>query len=70
MSARFELLGSDGAARRARLHLAHGAIDTPAFMPVGTYGTVKAMLPAELSALGARSSWAIPFTCGCARASR
>jgi queuine tRNA-ribosyltransferase len=50
----FELLGRDGAARRGRLQLAHGAIDTPAFMPVGTYGTVKAMTPRELVELGAQ----------------
>jgi queuine tRNA-ribosyltransferase len=51
---RFELLARDGAARRGRLELAHGIVETPAFMPVGTYGTVKAMAPAELQALGAR----------------
>jgi queuine tRNA-ribosyltransferase len=50
----FELLGGDGAARRGRLHLAHGPVDTPAFMPVGTYGTVKAMTPRELDELGAQ----------------
>ncbi len=44
----FELLASDGAARRGRLSLAHGTVDTPAFMPVGTYGTVKAMTPRDL----------------------
>jgi len=49
----FELLATDGAARRGRLHLAHGTIETPAFMPVGTYGTVKAMTPEELEGLGA-----------------
>jgi len=54
MSARFDLLATDSRARRARLHLAHGAIDTPAFMPVGTYGTVKAMAPDELDAMGAQ----------------
>jgi queuine tRNA-ribosyltransferase len=54
MSVAFELLGSDGAARRGRLHLAHGAVETPVFMPVGTYGTVKAMLPGELDQLGAQ----------------
>jgi glutathione S-transferase len=43
-----------GRARRARLTLAHGTIETPAFMPVGTYGTVKAMSPAELEAMGAQ----------------
>ncbi|OGA96920.1 MAG: tRNA guanosine(34) transglycosylase Tgt [Betaproteobacteria bacterium RIFCSPLOWO2_12_FULL_66_14] len=49
---KFELLARDGAARRARLTLAHGEVHTPVFMPVGTYGTVKAMSPAELEALG------------------
>jgi queuine tRNA-ribosyltransferase len=52
--ARFELLAQDGAARLGRLHLAHGSVETPVFMPVGTYGTVKAMAPEELEALGAR----------------
>jgi queuine tRNA-ribosyltransferase len=42
---KFELLATDGAARRGRLTLAHGTVDTPAFMPVGTYGTVKGMDP-------------------------
>jgi queuine tRNA-ribosyltransferase len=51
---RFDLLGACDAARRGRLHLAHGVVDTPAFMPVGTYGTVKAMSPAELAELGAQ----------------
>jgi queuine tRNA-ribosyltransferase len=54
MSAAFQVLATDGAARRARLQLAHGALETPVFMPVGTYGTVKAMAPAELEALGAQ----------------
>ena len=48
----FELLGSDGAARRGRLGFARGSVETPAFMPVGTYGTVKAMTPEELVAGG------------------
>ncbi|MEO7727075.1 MAG: tRNA guanosine(34) transglycosylase Tgt, partial [Burkholderiales bacterium] len=43
----------DGAARRGTLELAHGSVQTPAFMPVGTYGTVKAMSPAELQEIGA-----------------
>ena len=51
---RFDLLHTDGRARRGRLHLAHGSVETPAFMPVGTYGTVKAMTPRELSASGAQ----------------
>jgi queuine tRNA-ribosyltransferase len=53
MSARFEVLARDGAARCGRLVLRHGAVETPAFMPVGTYGTVKAMTPEELEGLGA-----------------
>jgi len=51
---KFSVTHRDGAARRGRLQLAHGAVDTPAFMPVGTYGTVKAMSPEELAALGAQ----------------
>jgi queuine tRNA-ribosyltransferase len=50
----FRVLSSDGAARRGVLKLAHGEVDTPAFMPVGTYGAVKAMSPAELADLGAQ----------------
>jgi len=50
----FEVLATSGAARRGRLTLAHGTVDTPVFMPVGTYGTVKAMSPAELDEIGAR----------------
>jgi len=50
----FELLTTDGAARLGRLSLTHGVIETPAFMPVGTYGTVKAMTPEELEGLGAQ----------------
>jgi queuine tRNA-ribosyltransferase len=43
---------SEGAARVGRLVTAHGVVETPAFMPVGTYGTVKAMTPEELEGLG------------------
>src|SRR6185295_18351575 len=43
-----------GAARRGVLELPHGTVDTPAFMPVGTYGSVKAMSPAELRGIGAQ----------------
>jgi len=50
----FELLAQGGAARRGRLTLDRGVIETPAFMPVGTYGTVKAMAPEELESLGAQ----------------
>jgi len=50
---KFELLGNDGAARRGRLAFERGTVETPAFMPVGTYGTVKAMTPEELREIGA-----------------
>jgi len=53
MTAEFTLLATHGSARRGRLQLAHGTVETPAFMPVGTYGTVKAMTPEELEGLGA-----------------
>jgi queuine tRNA-ribosyltransferase len=49
----FEILATDGAARRGRLTLAHGTVETPVFMPVGTYGTVKTLTPEELESLGA-----------------
>jgi queuine tRNA-ribosyltransferase len=49
----FQLLASDGAARRGRLTFPRGTVETPAFMPVGTYGSVKGMLPEQLRALGA-----------------
>jgi len=51
---RFELLKTDGPARRGRLHLQHGVVETPIFMPVGTYGTVKALRPEDLRANGAQ----------------
>ncbi len=50
----FEIFSTDGLARRGRLTLAHGSIETPVFMPVGTYGSVKAMSPADLHAVGAQ----------------
>jgi queuine tRNA-ribosyltransferase len=49
----FDLLSTSGAVRRGRLTFPRGTVETPAFMPVGTYGTVKAMTPEELRALGA-----------------
>ncbi len=49
----FVCLQTDGGARRGRLTTQHGVIETPIFMPVGTYGTVKAMTPEELDSLGA-----------------
>jgi queuine tRNA-ribosyltransferase len=50
---KFDLLATDGVARRGRLDFARGSVETPAFMPVGTYGTVKAMTPEELVEGGA-----------------
>jgi len=49
----YQLLATDGAARRGRITLNHGVVETPIFMPVGTYGSVKAMLPHELTDIGA-----------------
>jgi queuine tRNA-ribosyltransferase len=51
---KFELLATDGKARRGQLIFERGVVDTPAFMPVGTYGTVKGMTPEELDATGAQ----------------
>ena len=51
---KFELLATDGKARRGQLVFERGIVDTPAFMPVGTYGTVKGMTPEELDATGAQ----------------
>jgi queuine tRNA-ribosyltransferase len=51
---RFGVLATDGGARRGRLEFSRGVVDTPAFMPVGTYGTVKALSPEEVRATGAQ----------------
>ena len=51
---KFSLLKTDGHARRGRLELTHGSIETPIFMPVGTYGSVKAMSPVELKEIDAQ----------------
>lgn len=50
---KFKVLKTEGRARRGELHFARGTVQTPAFMPVGTYGTVKAMLPRDLHEIGA-----------------
>jgi queuine tRNA-ribosyltransferase len=50
----FELRATEGLARRGRLTLAHGVVETPMFMPVGTYGTVKGVLPRDLETMGAQ----------------
>src|SRR6516225_6395912 len=51
---RYSVRAESGGARCGCLELAHGVVDTPVFMPVGTYGSVKAMSPAELEELGAQ----------------
>jgi queuine tRNA-ribosyltransferase len=51
---KYELLATDGQARRGRITLNHGVVETPIFMPVGTYGAVKAMAPRELEEVGAQ----------------
>jgi queuine tRNA-ribosyltransferase len=53
MTMQFELLKTDGKARRGRLDFERGSVQTPAFMPVGTYGTVKAMTPQAVRETGA-----------------
>jgi queuine tRNA-ribosyltransferase len=50
----FELLKTEGLARRGRLTLNHGVVETPIFMPVGTYGTVKGVMPRSLEEMGAQ----------------
>ncbi|MEY4427483.1 MAG: hypothetical protein RLZZ182_172, partial [Pseudomonadota bacterium] len=50
----FDLLKTEGHARRGRLTLNHGVIETPIFMPVGTYGTVKGVMPRSLEEMGAQ----------------
>src|SRR4051812_34383661 len=54
MAIRFEILHTDGAARRGVLHTPHGAVETPAFMPVGTQATVKGLTPQQVWDAGAR----------------
>lgn len=53
MALKFEILHTRGKARRGQLHTKHGIVNTPAFMPVGTCGTVKAMLPESVASTGA-----------------
>lgn len=52
-SLNFQVMATDGKARRGRLEFPRGSIETPAFMPVGTYGTVKGVLPRDIAATGA-----------------
>ena len=53
---KYNLLGTDGKARRGQMIFDRGVVDTPAFMPVGTYATVKAMTPHEVADTGAQIS--------------
>ena len=57
----FERTAGDGRARRGQLRLPRGSMETPAFMPVGTYGTVKGMLPRDIEAVGAEMVLANTF---------
>lgn len=50
----FEVIAQDGLARRGRLTLSHGTVETPVFMPVGTYGTVKSLTPEDLTDIGSQ----------------
>jgi queuine tRNA-ribosyltransferase len=54
MTLNFKLLKTQGHARRGRLALSHGVVETPVFMPVGTYGTVKGVMPRSLQEMGAQ----------------
>lgn len=67
---KFELDTTDGRARRGRLIFDRGVVETPAFMPVGTYGTVKGMTPEEVQETGAQIILAIPSISGCVRVRR
>ena len=60
----FDLLTTDPTshARRGQLTLNHGAVQTPIFIPLATYGTVKAVIPQTLHARGRQIIWATPFT--------
>ena len=53
MALKFDILKTSGKSRRGQLHTKHGIVNTPAFMPVGTCGTVKAMMPESVAATGA-----------------
>ena len=53
MALKFEIIAKQGKSRRGRLYTKHGIINTPAFMPVGTCATVKAMMPESVAATGA-----------------
>lgn len=58
----FELLAQRGEARLGRLTLAHGVVETPIFMPCGTYGSVKGVSQTNFDRQAFRYCWVIPFT--------
>ncbi len=68
MTSAFEIVATDGQARAGVLRTAHGDVPTPAFMPVGTKGSVKGIDPDTLAALAPRSCSGTPTTCTSARA--
>jgi len=61
----FELVAQDreSKARRGRITTAHGVLDTPVFMPIGTQGSVKGVSPKELRELMHKSFWVTHITC-------
>lgn len=61
---KYELQKTDGRARRGRLVFDRGVVETPAFMPVGTYGTVKGMTPEEVKKLAHKFCWVTLSICG------
>ena len=66
----FKVKTTCGRARRGELTLNHGVVQTPIFMPVGTYGSVKAMAPYELKEIGSQIILGNTSTCGCVPGSR
>jgi len=67
---KYELSTTDGRARRGRLVFERGVVETPAFMPVGTYGTVKGMTPEEVKEPAHKSCWVTLSIFGCAQGKR
>ena len=64
----FSVTATDGLARRGAIAFDRGTVQTPAFMPVGTYGTVKGMTPEDVRLRVRTFCWVIHFTSGCVRA--
>jgi|GEM_PF-5296511 len=64
MALKFEILKKHNKSRLGKLHTKHGIVNTPAFMPVGTCGTVKAMLPESVESTGAEIILGNTLCCG------